>query len=84
MHIRQDSGLLFDQVVANCPASADGVLIVGTGLRCVGIIDELESRLSLPVVTANQASLWRCLGLAGVDAPVVGYGRLLAGPGDLR
>ena len=78
MHIQQRSDLLLDQIVANCPSSADGVLIAGTGLRCVGIIDELEEALGRPVVTANQASLWRCLGLAGVEAPVKGYGRLLA------
>lgn len=79
MHIQQRSDLLHEQIVANCPPAADGVLIVGTGLRCVGIIDALETELQRPVVTANQASLWRCLGLAGVEAPVSGYGSLLAG-----
>jgi maleate isomerase len=82
MHLEQNADLLFDQIVGNCPDSADGVLIVGTGLRCVGLIEGLEAALGRPVVTANQASLWRCLGLAGVDVPVTGYGRLLAGPRD--
>lgn len=79
MHLEQDAGALADQIVANCPAEADGVLIVGTGLRCVGIIEPLETALGRPVVSANQASLWRCLRLAGMEAPVPGYGRLLAG-----
>jgi len=82
MHVQQNSELLFEQVVANCPTSADGVLITGTGLRCVGLIAALEEALGRPVVTANQASLWRCLGLAGVATPVTGYGELLAGPRD--
>ncbi|MEM7056069.1 MAG: hypothetical protein AAF557_00645 [Pseudomonadota bacterium] len=80
MHIEQDVGLLHDQIVANCPATADGILIAGTGVRCIGIIDALEQTLQRPVITANQASLWRCVGLAGVDMPVHGYGRLLSGP----
>ena len=43
------------------------------------IIAALEERLGRPVVAANQASLWRALDVAGVKAPVAGYGRLLAG-----
>lgn len=69
---------LHAQIRAACPTGADGVLIGGTGFRCVGIIEALEQDLGLPVVTANQASLWRCLRLAGVRTPVAGYGRLLA------
>lgn len=83
MHMQQNAELLFEQIVAQCPDTADGALIVGTGLRCVAIIDRLEAALGRPVVTANQASLWRCLSLAGVETPVTGYGRLLSGPRDL-
>lgn len=78
MHLQQRLDPLHDQIVAECPDEADGVLLVGTGLRCVGVVEELEARLGRPVVAANQASLWRCLGIAGVDRPVTGYGRLLA------
>ena len=67
MHIEQDVDLLFEQIVSNVPEAADGVLIGGTGFRCVGIIERLE-----------QASLWRCLQLAGVPPSIRGYGRLLA------
>ena len=80
MHIRQDVELLFKQIVADCPEGADGVLIAGTGLRSVGVIERLEAALGRPVITANQASLWRCLGLSGVETPVPGYGRLLRDP----
>jgi len=52
------------------------VLRIGTGLRCVAMIDGLERALGRPVVTANQASLWRCLRLSGLDAQIAGYGRL--------
>ncbi len=79
MHLEQSLDLLRDQILAECPPDADGVLIAGTGVRCVGIIDALEAGLKRPVVTANQASLWRSLALAGVEAPVSGYGQLVSG-----
>jgi maleate isomerase len=65
------------QIVAACPAKADGVLIAGTGFRCVAILEALEQALGCPVVSANQASLWHCLRSAGVPTAVEGYGRLL-------
>lgn len=73
----QDVEALYEQIAAACPDSADGVLIAGTGFRCVGIIDALERKLARPVISANQASLWRCLRLSGVQTSVSGYGGLL-------
>jgi maleate isomerase len=77
MGFAQEIEPLRAQIVSACPASADGVLIAGTGFRCVGIIEALEQALQRPVVSANQASLWQCLRLAGITAKVEGYGRLL-------
>jgi maleate isomerase len=77
MAFEQDVEHLYRQVRAQCPAEADSVLIVGTGLRCVGVLEALEQDLQRPVVSANQASLWHCLRLSGVKTPVSGYGRLL-------
>jgi maleate isomerase len=57
---------------------ADAVLISGTGLPTVGVLAALERDLGKPVVSSNQASLWRALRLAGVHEPVAGFGRLLA------
>jgi maleate cis-trans isomerase len=62
-------------------AAADAVLISGTGLPTVGIIERLEHDLGKPVVTSQQASLWRALRLAGIADPVAGFGRLLREPG---
>lgn len=72
----QDVEALYRQVRTGCPAGADGVLFVGTGLRCVAIVEELEQDLSRPVISANQASLWHCLRLSDIKAPVQGYGSL--------
>jgi len=65
------------QIAASCPAEADGVLIAGTGFRCVAVLDALEASLKRPVLSANQASLWHCLQLSGVRADIPGYGKLL-------
>ena len=74
--LEQEIEPLHAQIRAACPSEADGVLIAGTGFRCVAILEALEQDLARPVTSANQASLWHCLRLAGVQAPVVGYGRL--------
>jgi len=77
MAFEQDIEDLYRQVRARCPAEADGVLMVGTGLRCVGALEALEQDLQKPVLSANQASLWHSLRLSGVSTPVKGYGKLL-------
>jgi len=74
----QDVESLYRQICAQCPLTADGIMIAGTGQRCIGIIDALENDLGRPVITANQASLWHCLRLAGIRTPVAGYGSLMA------
>jgi maleate isomerase len=66
------------QIRAGCPKDADGVLIAGTGFRCVAILETLEQELKRPVISANQASLWHCLRLSGVKDAVAGYGKLLS------
>jgi maleate isomerase len=43
-------------------------------------VQALEDRLGKPVITSHSATLWRALGLAGIETPIHGYGRLLAQP----
>jgi maleate isomerase len=69
---------LYAQIKAACPDGADGVLIAGTGFRCVAILEALEQDLGRPVLSANQASLWHCLRVAArVRTAIPGYGSLL-------
>lgn len=56
---------------------AEALLISCGALRSVEIVDELERKLGKPVVVSNQAMIWECLRLAGVDDRIEGYGRLL-------
>lgn len=67
-------------IEAACSADikeAEALFIPCTGLRTIGIIDDLEARLGKPVITAHQAMFWDALRLAGYNEPIVGHGRLL-------
>ena len=41
------------------------------------MIERLEAQLGKPVITSNQATVWRCLRHLGYTLPIKGYGRLL-------
>ena len=60
--------------------NADAILLSGTGLPTVGVLELLERDLGKPVISSNQASLWRALRLAGVRESVPGFGRLFTAP----
>ena len=77
MGAEQEVEPLYAQIMASCPVAADGVLIAGTGFRCIAILDALEKDLKRPIISANQASLWNCLRLSGVHSEIMGYGNLL-------
>lgn len=55
---------------------AEAVFISCTGLKTIGVLAALEQDLGKPVVSANQASFWDCLRLAGIPDRLTGYGRL--------
>ena len=57
--------LVVDEV--DCP-EANGVFISCTGMRTAVVIDAMEEAIGKPVVTANQATVWELLRLAGVPA----------------
>jgi len=56
---------------------ADAVFVSCGALRTLEVVESIEQALCKPVVCSNQAMLWHCLRLAGVDDPIPGHGRLL-------
>jgi maleate isomerase len=57
--------------------NADGVWITGALMPSVGVIQDLERDLGIPVVTSMQAMAWKGMRLAGVDTTgIQGFGRL--------
>ncbi len=62
---------------ADSPLS-NGLFISCTGLKTMGLIDELEGKLNKPVVSSNSATLWHALKLCNVPTKgVTGYGKSL-------
>jgi maleate isomerase len=77
-------GQLYQWCRTKTPADADAVFVGGNGFRAIGTIAALEEDLRKPVLTANQVAFWNALRVAGVLAPVTGYGTLFDQelPGD--
>lgn len=73
--------LSLDSIVAAarevCDPAAEGLFISCTAVRAAEVAGRIEDELGKPVVTSNQAMVWRALRLAGCPLPVPGYGRLL-------
>lgn len=46
----------------------------------VDIIERAEVELGRPVLSSNQALVWHCLRIMGMDREVGGFGRLLRTP----
>lgn len=61
-----------------CTPEADGLFIASTDFRAMDVIEKLEMDLNKPVVSVNQATLWKVLQLARIKESVKGFGRLLA------
>jgi maleate cis-trans isomerase len=80
-----DAGSIYDETeerayelarAADIP-TADAVLLSGTGLPTVGVLERLERDLRKPVVSSIQACLWHALRVGGRRQPIDGFGRLL-------
>jgi maleate isomerase len=56
---------------------SQAVFISCTNFRTLEIIQPLEDATGLPVVTSNQASVWRLMAILGMTEGIAGAGRLL-------
>ena len=72
-----DPSEVYDFAMKKCSGEADGLFISCTNLRTIEILEVLERDLKRPVVSANQATMWDMLRLAGVADVISGYGKLL-------
>jgi len=57
---------------------AQGIYLLGSGWRVMGIIDLLERDLGVPVVHPVPARCWEIQKRLTINHPVTGYGRLLS------
>ena len=59
-------------------AEAEAIFVSCGALRTLDVIGEIEARAGKPAICSNQAMVWDCLRLAGLDDRFDGYGRLFA------
>ncbi len=60
-----------------CLSEADVLLCPCTAWRALEVVEELEQRLGIPVVTANQTAIWATFRKLGIFHSIHGFGRLL-------
>ena len=61
-------------------ADAQAVFLSGVGMPTIDTLAMMEQDLGKPVVSSAAAMMWNALRVAHVNAPISGYGRLLASP----
>jgi maleate isomerase len=72
--------LWFDEAIALQNDDADAYFISCANIHAIDVIAQLEARLRRPVVTTNQAAIWRSLRAAGLSDDVPGLGALMKLP----
>ena len=75
--IRVTPDFIAEFACATDRADADAIFISCAALRSVEAIEEIERRTKKPVISSNQALLWQCMRLAGIDDRLSGCGALL-------
>ena len=56
--------------------NADALFVSCTALPVLNIIDKLEKKLNIPVLSSNQALIWDSLETIGKNNGVLGFGKL--------
>lgn len=64
----------------NCAPGSELIVCPCTAWRSFEIVDELERRLGIPAVTANQATIWATLSELGMSAAPSRHGALFGKP----
>ena len=68
---------LVEFALAQDRIDADAIFVSCGALRTLDVIGEIEAQAGKPAICSNQAMIWDCLRLAGIDDRFEGYGRLL-------
>ena len=75
---RMPAQAAFDLARAVDSPSSDVICLMATDFPTLTIIERAELQLKKPVVSTNQAILWKSLNILGVGKGRKGFGRLLA------
>ena len=87
IHLDADSGedafdlpldFLIEKAMTLDVTSAKALLVPDTAMAAFELMRILEEKLQIPVLTANQVTLWKALDLAGARAVTDDYGKLFS------
>ena len=76
-HSEIDEELLLKQVKKFGADDSDVVFLSCTGLPTVAVLARIESELRKPVISSNQATMWKLKNMVGLTEPIKGFGSLL-------
>jgi maleate isomerase len=62
--------------IAACDPDADALFVSCTAVRAAACVEQLEQELGKPVITSNQAMVWRCMRHLGINSGVPSGGML--------
>ena len=74
--VRVTPAYIRDFAISVDDPQADALFVSCGALRSIEVIEEIEDAIDKPCITSNQAMLWHCLRLAGIDDRIEGMGRL--------
>ena len=57
-------------------AESEAIFISCVNMNTIELIENLEEEFKKPVITSNQATMWRLLRLSNINDEINGYGRL--------
>ena len=67
----------YDMTISLRNDAADAYFISCSNIHSIDVIEDLERELGKPVITSNQAAIWRSLRAIGISEEVKGLGALL-------
>ena len=76
--VRISPDYLVEFALAQDRPDADAIFVSCSALRTLDVIGEIEARAGKPAICSNQAMIWDCLRLAGIDDRFDGFGCLLS------
>ena len=71
-----DQNYLFDVLLNLDVSKADALFVSCTAFPVLPLIQKLEDKLGIPVLSSNQALIWESLENIGENKSVKGFGRL--------
>ena len=72
-----DPKYLSETLIKLDTSGADALFVSCTALPALEILEEVEKKISKPVLSSNQTLIWDTIRSVGYKSPIEGYGKLL-------